>query len=208
MAGGGLHAIHVTLREMILFAYDIRGHQLIGASGWMDDERYDVLAKPAQNDNPTGARRSHEEEWRGIRLNLRTLLADRFQLAIHKETRELPIYALVAAKNGPRLEFSKSEWLTINNRNGQVICKKVTMKQFAANTLTWRTGRTVVDETGLSGEFDFELKFVEDQAAAAGDNSLPDFLTALRDQLGLVLRSQKGPVEVIVVDHAGRASEN
>jgi uncharacterized protein (TIGR03435 family) len=208
MTGGGLHAINVTLREMILFAYDIRDQQLIGSSGWIDNDRYDVLAKPTQNDNPTGAKRSFEEDFAGLRPKLRALLADRFGLAVHRETREMPIYALVVGKNGSRLEPSKSENHTLNNRRGLVICKKGTMKQFAENSLTWRMGRTVVDKTGLTGEFDFELKFLEDQAVAAGDTSLPDFLTAMREQLGLVLQSQKAPVEVIVVDHVERASLN
>ena len=125
-----MHAINVTLREMILFAYDIRDQQLTGGTGWMGSDRYDVLAKPSQNDNPTGAKRSFDEDFRGIRVRMRALLADRFQLAIHKETREMPIYALVAAKNGPHLEESKSDGLTINNRRGLVTCKKVSMKAF------------------------------------------------------------------------------
>ena len=64
------------------FAYDLRGHQLTGGPSWLDHDRYDVIAKPAQNDNPSGARRSFEEEWRAIRMSLRAVLADRFQLAI------------------------------------------------------------------------------------------------------------------------------
>jgi len=200
-----LHAINVTLREMILFAYDIRDQQLSGGPGWMGSDRYDVLAKPSQNDNPTAAKRSFDDDFRGIRLKMRALLADRFQLAVHTETREMPIYALVTAKNGPHLEASKSEGLTINNRRGLVICKKVSMKAFAESSLTYRMGRTVVDKTGISGEFDFELKFREDQDA---DSTDPDFLTAMREQLGLVLHSEKGPVEVIVVDDAKKASAN
>ena len=208
-AGGGLNAINVTLRDMILFAYDIRDTQLIGGEKWMSTERYDVFAKPSQNDNPSGAKRSFSEEFRGIRLKMRAVLADRFKLAIHTETREMPIYALVVAKNGPRLLESTSDGLTINNRKGVVICKKVTMQAFAESTLTWRMGRTVVDKTGLAGEYDFELKFQEDQSAAApADSSEPDFLTALREQLGLRLESQKGPVQVTVVDSAERASAN
>jgi uncharacterized protein (TIGR03435 family) len=208
MAGGGLNATNVTLREMILFAYEFRDQQLIGASGWMDSDRYDVMAKPTQNDNPTEAKRSFDEDFRGLRLKARALLADRFKLAVHTETRDLPIYALVIAKNGHHLQPSRSENLRINNRKGLIICNKVTLKQFAENTLTYKMGRTVVDKTGLTGEFDFELKYVEDQAAAAGDNSAPDFLTVLRQQLGLVLESQKGPVEVLVIDHAEKASVN
>ncbi|HEY1496709.1 MAG TPA: TIGR03435 family protein [Candidatus Solibacter sp.] len=203
--GGGLHAINVTLREMILFAYDIRDQQLIGGPGWMGSDRYDVLAKPSQNDNPAGAKRSFDEDFRAIRLKMRALLADRFQLAIHTETREMPIYVLVAAKNGPHLEASKSDGLTINNRRGLVLCKKVSMKAFAESSLTYRMGRTVVDKTGISGEFDFELKFREDQDV---DSTDPDFLTAMREQLGLVLHSEKGPVQVMVVDDAKKASAN
>jgi uncharacterized protein (TIGR03435 family) len=208
MAGGGVRAINVTLRGMILFAYDIREQQLVGAPSWLDTERYDVEAKPAENDNPTGVKRSFEEDFRGIRVKMRSLLADRFQLVVHPETREMPIYALMVAKSGSRLEPSKSEYHTLNNRTGLVIGKKVTMKQFAENSLTWRMGRTVVDKTGLTGEFDFEFKFIEDKAAAAGDNSLPDFLTAMREHLGLVLQSQKAPVEVLVIDRAEKASVN
>src|SRR3954454_18516589 len=65
LPGGGLNAINVTLREMILFAYDIRDHQLSGLSGWMNSDRYDVFAKPSQNDNPTGAKRSFDEDFNG-----------------------------------------------------------------------------------------------------------------------------------------------
>jgi len=205
-AGGGLHAINVTLRDLIIFAYDLRGHQLVGGPSWLDHDRYDVLAKPAQNDNPSGARRSFEEDWRGIRMSLRAVLADRFQLAVHSETREMPIYALMVAKGGPHLQPSQAEGLTINNRNGLVICKKASMKQFAERALANRLGRTVVDQTGLSGEFDFEIKYVEDQLA--NDTAGPDFLTAMKEQVGLILQSQKGPVEVTVVDRAEKAAAN
>jgi uncharacterized protein (TIGR03435 family) len=206
--GGGLNAINVTLREMILFAYDIRDHQLSGERGWMDSDRYDVVAKTAQNDNPTGSKRSFDEDFLGIRLRMRALLADRFKLAVHTETREMPIYALLVAKNGPHLEESKSDGLTINNRNGLVVCKKISMKTFAERALTNRMGRTVVDKTGIGGEFDFEVKFIEDRGTPSTDSTGPDFLTAMREQLGLKLESQKGPIEMIVVDHAEKASAN
>jgi len=82
------------------------------------------------------------------------------------------------------------------------------MKQLADNTLTYKTGRTVIDKTGLNGEYDFDLKYLEDAAIAAGDTSAPDFLTALRQQLGLVLEPAKAPVEVLVMDHAEKATLN
>ena len=207
-AGGGIRATNVTLKDLILFAYDIREQQLVGGPAWMDKTPYDVVAKPSENDNPTGVKLSFDEEFSGIRLKMRALLASRFQLQAHNETREMPIYVLVVAKNGAHLEPSKAEGLTINNRRGLTICKKVTMARFAASSLTYRMGRTVVDKTGLAGEYDFEIKFVDDRAAAAGDTSGPDFLTAMREQIGLRLEPQKGPVEVLVIDRAGKASEN
>jgi uncharacterized protein (TIGR03435 family) len=208
MAGGGIRCLNVTLHELVTFAYDIRDQQLIGSVAWMDADHYDILAKTSQNDNPTGAKRSFDEDFRGIRIRMRAVLADRFKLAVHNETREMPIYALMVAKSGSKLTPSTSEDLRINNRNGTVICRKVSMEKFAANTLTYKTGRTVVDKTGLTGEYDFDLKYLEDAAVAAGDTSAPDFLTALREQLGLVLQSQKAPVEVLVIDHAEKASMN
>ena len=205
--GGGLNCINVTLKEMILFAYNIREQQLTGASGWMENDRYDVYAKGAKDDDPAGAKQSFEESLRGRRVRMRSLLADRFRLEAHSETRELPIYALVVAKGGPRLKESTAEGLTIHNQKGRFECKKVTMKLFAENSLTNRLGRTVVDKTGLTGEYDFDVKYVEEQAAAA-DVSGPDLLTALKEQLGLQLESRKGPVEVLVVDRAEKAAAN
>jgi uncharacterized protein (TIGR03435 family) len=206
--GGGIEAINVSLKELILFAYEIREQQLVGGPAWLDKERYDVVAKPAENDNPTAAKRSFEEDFRQIRLKMRTLLSDRFQLLVHNETRQLPIYVLVVAKGGAHLTPSTSEGLTIHNQKGRLECKKVTMKQFAENSLTYRMGRTVVDETGLTGEYDFDFKYAEDQIAPSPDPDLPDFLTALREHLGLSLKSEQGPVDVIVVDRAEKASTN
>jgi uncharacterized protein (TIGR03435 family) len=206
--GGGIEAVNVSLKELILFAYDIREQQLVGGPAWLDKDHYDILAKPQENDNPTGAKRPFEEDFRQIRLKMRSLLAGRFQLVAHNETRQLPIYALVVAKGGPHLTPSTSERLSIHNQKGRVECQKVSMKQFAENTLTYRMGRTVVDKTGLTGEFDFDLRYADDQAAPSTDPELPDFLTVLREQLGLRLEGQQGPVDVIVIDRAEKASAN
>jgi uncharacterized protein (TIGR03435 family) len=206
--GGGLDALNVTLKEMITFAYSIREQQLIGTTGWMENEHYDVVAKPSKNDNPTGAKRSFEADFNPLQLKLQAVLADRFSLKVHKETRELPVYFLVPAKGGNKLTPSTSEDLKINNRNRLVVCRKCTMKHVADSVLTYRVGRTVIDKTGLTGEYDFDLKYIEDSAVAAGDTSAPDFLTAMRQQLGLVLESGKAPVEVVVIDRAEKATMN
>jgi uncharacterized protein (TIGR03435 family) len=204
--GGGLDAIHVTLKDMILFAYDLREYQLIGGPKWLDEERYDVIAKPNHDD--VVETNNYEEAWRKIHLKMRSLLADRFKLAIHNETRELPIYALILGKNGPHLTPSTAEGLNIHNQTGHLVCTKITMKQFAEMPLSARMGRSVVDKTGLTGEFDFDVTYLPDRAATSTDASGPDFLTAMQEQLGLKLEPRKGPVPVIVVDRAEKATEN
>ena len=204
--GGGLNAIRVTLKEMITFAYDIHDYQLIGGPKWIDEERYDVFAKPNHDD--VVQTNNYEEAWGKIRPKLRSLLADRFKLAVHTETRELPIYALVVGKKGPHLTATTAEGLNIHNQTGHLICTKITMKQFAEMPLSVHMGRTVVDKTGLSGEFDLDVTYLPDRAATSADASGPDFLTAMQEQLGLKLEQQKGPVQVIVVDRAEKASEN
>src|SRR5579863_5066096 len=120
VAGGGLSCINVTLKAMILFAYDLREQQLVGAAGWMDHDRYDVYAKAGKDDNPAGAKQSFTESLQPRRLRMRVLLADRFRLTVHNETREMPIYALVVAKGGPRLKESTADGLTIHNQRGFV----------------------------------------------------------------------------------------
>ena len=207
MPGGGLNAINVTLREMITFAWNLRDHQLIGASGWMGSDRYDIFAKPTKNDNPSGAQRSFEEDFDPLRVKMRALLIDRFRLAAHIETREMPVYALMAGKSGSHLTPSKADGLTINNRNGLMICKKCSMKAFAGS-LSWRMGRPIIDKTELPGEYDFEIKFTDDSAGPNAEPLGPDFLTAMRETLGLVLQSQKAPVDVLVIEHAEKAAAN
>ncbi|MEO8372231.1 MAG: TIGR03435 family protein [Candidatus Solibacter sp.] len=208
MPGGGLNAINVTLREMVGFAWDLRDHQLIGMSGWMGIDRYDVFAKPTQNDNPTGAKRSFDDDFKSIRLKMRALLIDRFKLAAHMETRELPAYALTVVKGGAHWQPTTSDGLKINDRNGLVICKKISMKDFAERALSYRMGRPVIDKTGITAEFDFEIKFTDESAGPNAEPTGPDFLTAMREQLGLVLQSQKAPVDVLVIERAEKATAN
>jgi uncharacterized protein (TIGR03435 family) len=144
------------------------------------------------------------------------LLADRFQPVVHSETREMPIAVLVVAKNGPHLEESKSDGARIWGQMGLLTCKKVSMKMFAERVLAQRLGGSVVDNTGIGGDFDFKVQYVEevqakpggDAPAASLDVAGPTFLTAMQEQLGLKLESQKGPVEFIIVDHAEKASAN
>jgi len=149
-----------------------------------------------------------------MRPLIRSLLADRFQLVIHRETKELPVYALLVAKNGAKLQVNEgAPGPRVNGVRGQLTGKKVNMALIVAQ-LAPQVGRTVVDQTGLTGEYDYTLQWTPDsgQLPAPGVEapppSGPSILTALQEQLGLRLESTKGPVEIIVIDHAERASEN
>jgi uncharacterized protein (TIGR03435 family) len=210
--GGSLTATNVSLRFLIAFAYDVRDFQLTGGPGWINDDRYDVVARP-DRDAAAAEVKSNPENAVKFRARLKALLADRFQVVVHSETREMPVAALVLARNGPHLEESKSDGSSISGQMGLLTCKKVSMKMFAERVLSQRLGRSVLDRTGIPGDFDFKIQYVEEASPKSGgeaplDVPGPSFLTAMQEQLGLKLESQKGPVEFVIVDRAERPSAN
>lgn len=242
LPGGRLAATGTSLRRLIMFAYDVSPNQVSGTSGWMDSERYDVTAQPPAGmmSGPIGNQvqltkaKGKTSSWteltpnsdaaREIREMVRTLLADRFQLNVHRQTKELPVYALVAAKNGPKLMESKSpNSLRLTSQGkGRMTFQGVPMS-FLATQLTSMIGRTVVDKTGLTNSYDFTLNWSPDEnpkkaekvkggggkSAAMSDSANgPSVFTALQDQIGLKLQSTKGPVEVLIVDRAEKPTED
>jgi uncharacterized protein (TIGR03435 family) len=200
---------NTTLKMLITFAYDIRGHQLSGGPGWLDSDRYDIVAK-ADGANPSEAE---------LKQMVQMMLADRFQLTIHRETKEMPVYALVVGKNGPKLHEAEGTGPQMSMGRGQLTAKKVSMELFAKQ-LGNQLGRSVVDNTSLNGDFDFKLEWTPDSGQPMGpkeggvdgpapaDASGPTIFTAVQEQLGLKLEAQKGPVEILVIDRAEKASEN
>jgi len=206
--GGGLDAINVTVRSYITIAYDIRDHQLIGGPEWVNYDRYDITARATHDPGATaaGAALGNMDD---VRQRLRALLADRFKLVVHQDMKEMPGYALVVAKNGPHLEPSTTQYgPQVKGQRGILTCKKMPMKHFAEDALSPRLGRNVADETGLTGEYDFVIKYAEEQDIVAGTSNLPDFLTAMQEQLGLKLEPRKVNVQVMVIDHIEKASAN
>lgn len=217
LPGGGLKMMNVPLRAMITFAYDVRDFQVSGGSGWVGNERFDVMAKAdrAAAEAPDDPAKMTDQQRKTnrdqITERLRALLADRFQLVVHKETKEQPIYALLVSKNGAKLKEASA---TTGPRQGMSM-NRGRMEGFAApmemlsNTLSNTVGRPVVDKTGLTGKYDFVLEWTPDMAAT-GDSAPvgPTIFTALQEQLGLRLESQKGPVENLVIDRAEKSSEN
>jgi uncharacterized protein (TIGR03435 family) len=213
--GGGFEASGVTLRTLIQQAYNVRNFQILGGPGWIDTDKYDIITKdeakgPSEADlgKMTDAAR---DEFR-LRLlgKLQALLAERFQLKVHRETKELPVYELTVARGGPRLEAAGDDGggSGLSSRRGDDGKSQITGKHFVianlAMFLSSQVGRTVIDKTGLSGKYNFQLNYAPDM----GDISGPSLFTALQEQLGLKLDSQKGPVEVVVIDSVEKASAN
>jgi bla regulator protein blaR1 len=211
LSGGRLTARSVSLSWLVQFAYHLESYQISGGPGWMVTSRYDVMARA--EDSTTGEDR--------IRQMAQTLLADRFALKVHTESRELPIYRMVTVKAGKELHkvaaCAAPECPVFEmSIGGQLTARGATMEDFT-HAMTDLTGRPVRNQTGLAGQYDFRLSWTPDDAtpgavgprgSPAPDPTLASVFTALTEQLGLKLQSDKGPVDVYVIDHAEKASEN
>jgi uncharacterized protein (TIGR03435 family) len=195
------------LTGLIMDAYHLNGrYQISGGPTWMDSdsERFDIVANAPGESTPTGDE---------VRLMLQTLLADRFQLKLHRETKDRPVYALIVAKNGLKLkesapdkEFSSTFG---GNRTSQLTMSKATMEQFAVQLSNSGLERPVLDKTGLAGHYDITLNWIPEFAGPpAPDSNGVNVFTAVQEQLGLKLEPQKAPVEILVIDHAEKPSEN
>ncbi len=213
-AGGRYVATNVTLQNLIVNSYLIFDFQVQGAPGWANSDRFDVEGKAEGNP-------SRQQ----VRLMLRSLLADRFKLATHRETKEMPVYDLVVAKSGFKFKEGKCVGEpgpqnpcggTSVSLRGEAIGRELSVKDFG-DTLSSLLSRTVVDKTGLTEKYDFDLHWTPDGSTVRGpgdpDAPLPDpngpsIFTALREQLGLELKSSKGPVEMLVIDHAEKPDAN
>src|SRR6185437_1285383 len=203
----GFRATNVTAAGLLTTAYKFRNETIFGLPGWARSVHFDIEAKITDPDREAVKELSDEQR----RAMMVALLKDRFHLSAHIETRTLPVYDLVVAKNGPKLKEAKS--VTGNGEqhsNLQISGTKLTAVGFPigalAPTLNGDVGRTVVDKTGLTGIYDFTLKWRPVNATA--DNNDPDLFTALQEQLGLKLVPSKGPVPTLIIDHIERPTEN
>ena len=196
---------NVNLKQMIEMAYGVRDYSFSGPS-WLDSAHFDVAAKAAP-DTPDDA----------LSPMLRTLLAERFKLVVHRESKTLSAYALTVAKGGLKIKEAQPGEASGQTRRGSITATRVSMSRLAgwlANLLN----QPVVDKTETSGVFDIKLEFSPDTTVAfigKGDSpdrpaappdpaSGPSIFTALQEQLGLKLQAQKLPVDVLVVDHVER----
>jgi uncharacterized protein (TIGR03435 family) len=185
---GSFTATNASLKQLIVSAYGVKDYQVEGPD-WIDSDaaRYDLVAKP-----PAGAPSRQNDSM------LQNLLTQRFKLAMHRETKSLPVYELLVAKGGPKMrEAPAGENSRTNTRNGHMTAERVSMTDLA-DQLSRNLERAVIDKTGLKGAFDFTLEFAEDSS----DTSRPSMFTALPEQLGLKLEATRAPIEVLVIDHA------
>jgi uncharacterized protein (TIGR03435 family) len=201
---GRLHATNVSLLTLIWWSFEIPESRILGAPSWANTKRFDIeaTADPSVDAQLKGlssdAGRKQKEKM------VQALLADRFKLATHTETRELPIYALVVAKGGAKLGALQDSGTSINRGSDRIEVQASNSVSTLAEQLSMIVGRDVVDQTGITGRYDLKLQWTPDDAADSG----PSLFTALEEQLGLKLEPAKGPVQVLVIDHVEMPSAN
>ena len=219
LVGGNFTATGVTLKMLIMRAYRLHSFQVSGGPDWVNNERWDIRAKAEGVEGRIPSDQFEEM--------LRVLLEDRFQLMVHRETREMPAYALLLGKNGSKLAphtgGDPPPGERVRMGRGLLRFKKGSTAGLATN-LSLQLGRMVIDKTDLKDDYDFELQWTPEpgqggpeafglppsgsDAPPPVDTNGPSIFTALQEQLGLRLESQKGPVEILVIDHVEKASEN
>jgi uncharacterized protein (TIGR03435 family) len=239
--GGRVLVTNLPLRRLIVFAYGLQPQQLAGGPSWLDTDRFDIVAQAEGNLSPTppGGPPGPPQ------LMMQRLLAARFGLVVHTESRELPVYALTLARAdrrlGPRITPADRDCLALmtaapggvpvaapqladgrpacgarRDGTGRVMAGGTDMRTLATQMLTGQVDRPVVDQTGLTGAFDFDLEYAldttgrgappPDPATAVTDR--PSLFTALEEQLGLKLQPQRAPVNVLVIDRVTPPTEN
>ena len=238
--GGRIVVTNQPLRRLILFAYGVQPQQLSGGPDWLDSDRFDIVAQAEGNLSPTppGGPPGPPQ------LMLQRLLAERFGLVVHNDSREIPVYALTLARRdgqlGARIKPAGVDCLALmttapggvpvqapqlpdgrpacgvrRDGSGRLTAGGTTMLMFATQILTGLTDRLVLDRTGLTGAYDFDLEHQldgrgapppADSATAVSDR--PSLFTALQEQLGLRLEPARAPVDVVVIDRVTPPTEN
>jgi uncharacterized protein (TIGR03435 family) len=204
--GGRVQGRNVALLRMIVAAYDVTEAQIVDVPAWVAQERWDLEAKAE------GLAADVRPEQ--IQPLLRKLLEDRFSLRIRKEMRPLPVYHLVVDRAGHKLKPSSAEPPGGTNTNSgpkgiRMESRYISMPRFA-QTLSRRVDRTVVDRTGLEGNYDLDLAWTPEMALpdANAEAAGPSVFTAIREQLGLRLEPAREGVEVLVIGRAEPPKEN
>ncbi|HEV3221146.1 MAG TPA: TIGR03435 family protein [Candidatus Acidoferrales bacterium] len=225
-AEDGINMSNIPLRILLGIAFGIGADRITGGPAWLND-RYDINAKM---DSPTAdaLKKLNPIDRRLARQRMmQALLIDRCKIAFHRETKELPVFMLVVAKGGPKIQESKS---SIANPDGSGVTGTLQFGPGGSMTfqampltsliqvLSLQVGRTVLDKTGLTGRYDLTWQFNQNAGpgaaggganpAGVADPDAPSIFTIIQDQLGLKLEPGKGPVEIIVIDNMEKPSDN
>jgi uncharacterized protein (TIGR03435 family) len=219
----GIHvsATNVPAKAIIETAYDIKDFQLSGGPAWITSEKYDLEAGISESLFEKMRKLPQEEQVREFDLMLQSLLSDRFKLQLTRQTKEVPILALVVSKDtskiGPLVDqpFPKnpggSTMIEIGRNGQRKITATKTTTENLASALTRVLGQEVLDKTDIVGNYTFTISWADPMQAGPGtpnDSSGPSLQAALQDQLGLKLVPSKGPVETITIDHIEEPSPN
>jgi uncharacterized protein (TIGR03435 family) len=202
-----------SLKLLIAAAYDLNPRTISGGPGWIESDHYDIVAV-----TPGEVRPTHDEQM----SMLRTLLTERFKLGFHREEKVFSIYELKVAKNGPKLKVSTAPpddppalISTVYPQRIVMPARNVTMSDLARLMQRAILDRPVVDKTGLTGRYDFDLEWAPDETqfggevpAAPTEAQAAPLFSAIQQQLGLRLEATRGPVQALVVDKAERPSAN
>jgi bla regulator protein BlaR1 len=227
----GVTAIGATLQPVIGMAYEVQPDLISGAPDWVNSEKYDINLKVSDSPAPDAPKPAAGIGAQRLQLTLQAFLADRFKLAVHRETKDRQVYELVVAEGGPKLKETKPAFLNPNGINGPEgplpprgmmtmgpgeLTAEGTSLAPLVEQLSWQLGHTVLDKTGLKGNYDFSLRWTPSESeagmmkltgrkpAADGGSSAssgPTLFAALGEQLGLKLVPQTAPMQVLVIDH-------
>ena len=214
LRGRDFSAENFSVDDLIVFAYGVQVNQIVNGPPWIEKDKFDISAVPNALGQPSAG------QWKTM---VQKLMADRFKLSFHHEKRELAVFMLTVGKNGPKLSKNENGIPVSGDMNMRMarermmlVGRNVTMATFASTLQHVVVDRPVVDQTGLSGRFDFQLTFAPDGAQFGGmrlpaqseDVASPSLFTAIQEQLGLKLEAVKAPADTIVIDHIERPSPN
>jgi len=211
---GRLYATNVSLFTLIWWSFEIPESRILGAPGWADTRRFDIVATTDPSVDAQLKGLSSDAGRKQKEKMVQALLADRFGLVTHFESRELPIYHLVVAKAGSKLGPIQDSGTSINRGRDRIEVETSNSVSTLAEQLSLVVGRDVVDKTAITGRYHLMLQWTPDDAAGppllngVPDPSRPTLFTALEEQLGLRLEPAKGPVQVLVIDHVEMPSAN
>lgn len=199
-----------TLRRLIRSAYELKSDaQIEGGPKWIDKQDFDITAKIDDAEVEKMRAMNAFERQRERDLMMRALLADRFQLKIRLDHRVMPVYALVQVKSGAKIKRAATETATsghsLNIHNGHMTASAISMESLADDLgrEPETGGRVVLNRTGITGDYGFKLDWAEDFGTGISrDSSLPGLFTALQEQLGLRLKSEKDSVPIVVIESA------